>query len=1011
MKHFIFFLLLPFAVAGQDYFQQEVNYKIKVTLNDKAHTLSGFETFDYVNHSPNELHFIYIHLWPNAYKDNTSAMSLQQYRNGNKVMENNTTEDRGFIDSLDFKINGESATFLYNLSHRDIGKLVLNKPLKTGESITVSTPFKVKLPNGNISRLGHVGESYQITQWYPKPAVYDKDGWHEMPYLTQGEFYSEYGSFDVVITLPKNYVVGATGDLQTTSEIEFLSKKAEETKRELEEVTSTADNSFSNKFPPSSDTLKTLRFKQSNVHDFAWFADKRYKVLKGEVKLPNSQRTVTTWAMFTPKNSSLWKNAIEYLNDGTYWYSKWNGDYPYNQVTAVDGTISAGGGMEYPNVTVIGTASSATQLELVIVHEVGHNWFYGILGSNERVHPWMDEGINTANEIRYFQTKYPENEEFSANFGGIADKIHLGGISHHCGNHMTYGFSANNGKDQPIELHSNEYTSLNYGAIVYAKTGLVFTYLRDYLGDEVYDKGMKAYFEKWKFKHPQPKDIQEAMEKASGKELNWLFDDILNTTGKIDFKLRKVRTNDKGETKVEITNVGDIRSPVRVDAFSEGKKIESVWTESTPNFEVMDAVFYSQDIDEVRIDADENMPDVNRMNNSWKKSRMFNKIERINFEFMAGDNESDKNTVWWTPIIGANAYDNFMAGMVFHNISVPKNKLEFYLAPMYSFGNNCLTGMGDVHLNFAPARVVNKIEVGVKAQAFGEEKENKFLEGSSFTLPNSFDRTFYRVIKPYVNFEFWNKYRFPRLRQQIRAEFISVNNHTSYSNVYDWLGGGFLDYNLQYKKRKVSLKIEARLDVKGTEFLIPENSNFYLTVTNNIAYKVKKEKNIEVRLFVGQNIFERTSLLSPQSDPNYGFALGGQNGTQDYFYEQLMMGRNEIQGLWAQQRVENHGAFKTVSDFGLSSSFMASANVYAELPWGPIGIFGDYGVFHNGSKLITAANAGLGIRLLNGNVSAYFPLFQTNNIQESLNDKKYIHTVRFTFNLSNLSYQRILRGL
>jgi len=138
--------------------------------------------------------------------------------------------------------------------------------------------------------------------------------------------------------------------------------------------------------PPSDKAFKTIRYKQSNVHDFAWFADKRFEVLISEVELPNSKRKVKSYVMFTPKNGYLLKNASEYLNDAIYYYSKWNAEYPYRQVTAVDGTIAAGGGMEYPNVTVIGNSSSAEYLEIVIVHEVGHNWFYGQLGSNERMH-------------------------------------------------------------------------------------------------------------------------------------------------------------------------------------------------------------------------------------------------------------------------------------------------------------------------------------------------------------------------------------------------------------------------------------------------------------------------------------------------------------------------------------------------------------------------------------------------------------------------------------------------
>lgn len=993
---------------GQGYFQQEVNYTIKVSLDDQANVLHAHESFEYINNSPDELNFIYIHLWPNAYKDNSSAMSLQQFRNGNKIMENNSERDKGYIDSLDFKVNGESATFLYNLNHNDIGKLLLKTPLKPGEKITVSTPFRVKIPNGNISRLGHVGESFQVTQWYPKPAVYDKEGWHHMPYLTQGEFYSEFGSFDVSITLPENYVVGATGDLQTKSEIEFLNKKVKETQKKIEE------NKFDSKaykrsFPESSSKMKTIRYTQSRVHDFAWFADKRYEVLKGEVKLPHSKRKVTTWAMFTPQNGSLWQDAIEYINDGTYWYSKWNGDYPYNQVTAVDGTISAGGGMEYPNVTVIGSSGSATQLELVIVHEVGHNWFYGILGSNERVHPWMDEGMNTANEIRYFKNKYPDNTEFSENFGGIADALHLGGISHHCGNDMTYQFSSNNGKDQPIELHSNEYTPLNYGAIVYAKTGLVFTYLRDYLGDELYDACMSDYYEKWKFKHPQPADMKAVFESKTGKDLTWFFDDIINTTNQLDFKIKSVRKDKvSGSYTVSVANVGDVRAPVKVFAYKNEVKVDSVWLETNENFSIDKGVFKAQEIDKVVIDGDKNMPETNRMNNSWEKSRLLNRVEPINFEFLAGDNEPDKNTIWWTPVFGANAYDKFMLGALFHNVSIPKNRLEFYVAPMYSFGNNRLTGLGDVHLNITPARNIKKIEIGVKGQTFGEEYYNEFFGNTNY-YANSNANPYYWVIKPYVFAELGKFPERQNFSQTLEVQLMKSEGMDKEGNGYHGDKGGFLEYNFNLKRRNYRLDASYRIDYLQDEKGLRKNANSFFNFVNTFTYKVKKEKDIELRVFMGHNLLSEVVGTPPYS--NTGFALGGQNGTQDYFYEQLMFGRNELQGVFGQQRIENHGAFKTVSDFGFSNKFMASANLYAELPWGPIGVFADYGVFDNGNKLITAADAGLGLRLLNGDLAVYFPLLQTDNLSNSLSGLDYLNTVRFTINLSNYSYRKLLNRL
>ena len=559
--------LISNSVFAQDYFQQEVNYKIEVELDDKTHTLSANEEFEYVNNSPTALKLIYVHLWPNAYKDKNTALAKQQYESGDTELTFGSDEIKGNIDGIDFKVDGEKSIWYFEEHNQDIAIIELSEPLAPGKSIIVSTPFTVKLPSGSISRLGHIGQSYQITQWYPKPAVYDKDGWHHMPYLNQGEFYSEYGSFDVSITLPENYVVGATGDLQTESEIAFLNERASQTEKSIangEYYMQVPGAKEDKKFPPSSETLKTIRYTQSNVHDFAWFADKRYNVLKGEVELPHSKRIVTSWAMYTSAEAALWKDAIEYINDATYYYSLWNGDYPYNNVTAVDGTISAGGGMEYPNVTVIGRSGTAASLEVVIVHEVGHNWFYGQLGSNERVHGWMDEGMNTLNEVRYMQTKYPDNTAMSDMV--LGGRFHLDHLSHHDMSDISYRALSGLGEDQPIETHSARFTPANYGVVMYQKTGLVFFYLKDYLGEDLFDESMRAYYAKWEFKHPQPIDMQNSLEKASGKNLNWLFDDLIQTTNHIDYKLKHVKKTDNGYT-VKVKNVGQVDGPIEINGL------------------------------------------------------------------------------------------------------------------------------------------------------------------------------------------------------------------------------------------------------------------------------------------------------------------------------------------------------------------------------------------------------------------------------------------------------------
>ena len=258
----------------------------------------------------------------------------------------------------------------------------------------------------------------------------------------------------------------------------------------------------------------------------------------------------------------MWQKAPEYLHDATYYYSLWNGDYPYNQVTAVDGTISAGGGMEYPNVTVIGQMGSDSGLETVIVHEVGHNWFYGILGSNERDNAWMDEGINSFNETRYVLTKYGENKglEFLVDNPNLSQSLDIDGFKYKWIDELSYLFPARLGVDQPIQCHSDNYTSINYGAIVYKKTAAAFFMLQQHLGTERLDKAMQFYFDTWKFRHPTPADLKACLEESTGENLNWFFSDWIQTTKKNDLKL--VQASSKRGIKVR--NVGELGSPVEV---------------------------------------------------------------------------------------------------------------------------------------------------------------------------------------------------------------------------------------------------------------------------------------------------------------------------------------------------------------------------------------------------------------------------------------------------------------
>ena len=282
---------------------------------------------------------------------------------------------------------------------------------------------------------------------------------------------------------------------------------------------------------------------------------------KGVLSLDDSTRNVTLWSFYLPKNVATWKNSIEYLHDSGYWYSRYYGDYPYNHITAVDGDLSAGGGMEYPNITVIASMPSKQMLEMVIMHEVGHNWFYGILGSNERYHTWMDEGLNEYTCIRYWQDKYKDQNERFVIIPFIQEKLGIAkNLKFSWFEYFQYSILSQSRNPQPLSLKADEFDGGNYG-LNYNKTAVFTRFLQHYLGEEKMDEIMQDYYETWKFKHPYPENVRTVFEKHTNKDLSWYFDGALGTNDYVDFSIQKK------DGRYIISNEGELKVPVEVVFF------------------------------------------------------------------------------------------------------------------------------------------------------------------------------------------------------------------------------------------------------------------------------------------------------------------------------------------------------------------------------------------------------------------------------------------------------------
>lgn len=908
------------AQKPKPYFQQEVSYRIEVSLDDKAHTLTGTVEMEYLNNSPDALPVIWIHLWGNAYKNRETAFCKQKLRDGNRNFYFADDKNLGYFKNLDFSVDGRKTSWKYDPDNPDIALLTLEQPLQPGGRIKISTPFLLKIP-ASFSRLGHAGAAYQMTQWYPKPAVYDNRGWHAMPYLDIGEFYSEFGSFDVSITLPSNYVVGATGTLQTLSEVAFLEKKVEETAEYFKKFPGKQAKQIDS-IPRSSADLKTIRYTAERVHDFAWFADKCFLVGKDQATLA-SGKTVDCWAMFRRYEAPLWEKGAFYVRRSVEYYSERVGEYPWPHATAVHSALSAGAGMEYPMITVIGESDSPKDLDEVITHEVGHNWFYGILASNEREHPFMDEGMNSYYEYRYMEKYYGKNSPVSMPAAWMEPKPSQGSMIE-----LGQLILAREDIGTPPDRHSNNMTEAAYGLQVYTKTGTTLHWLELSEGTEKFDRAIQAYYRDWQFRHPYPEDLREVFAKA-GLDAAWWFQ-LMQTEKTVDVAITDIRKNADG-WQIDIAQKGSLAAPFPISAMKDGKPVETRWFR--PREQV---TFPAIDADEFVVDYEHVILDLNRKNNQRRSSGVFPGIEPVQVKLLNLIEEPTRSRVGALPWIGWNNYDKTMLGLMLYSAAAPSQRFQYILAPGYGIGSKSLTGLADVRYKFYPGGPFPKITVGVSAKTFHFNQNI----GLDYRLKMA------RIV--------------PQIRLELSDKSVSFRHFLNFRVL-------FLDReNAQFDGSGFAGKEHVKTTIYETSYVarekrspnpwqlkaVIENSSNYKSIFGETAPYVRgtfewrqefyyqRSRRITARFFAGA--FLENTRRNRTVEFN-ALALNPQ-GFNDYKFDQVFFARNALSGVFSRQVTQTDGGFKGAfgsafaSVVGNSNNYLLALNLKADLPqrlpWG-----------------------------------------------------------------------------
>ncbi len=494
-----------------------VNYRIEARLLPDEKAVAGQQILTWLNDSGRPVNDLQFHLYLNAFKNNKTTFIKESggVHRGFKLDKNNW----GYIDIERFAVGGGpdlTAAIEYiqpddgNEYDQTVMRVVLPEPVPPQEAITLEIDFYSKLPKV-FARSGFSENFFMVAQWFPKIGVLWEGEWNCHQYHNNTEFFADYGVYEVAITVAEEYVVGATG-------------------KRIDEAT-------------NSDGTVTYTHYQEDVHDFAWTACPDFVEFREPFRMENPHVETEMILLIHRMHLNQKDRYLSALKNGIEFYSQSYGAYPYPTITLVDPAPKATGaaGMEYPTLFTGGTMWWLPEgfhlTEMVTIHEFGHGYWYGMVGSNEFEEAWLDEGINTYSEIKAMAKYYGEDRSM----------VDLGGLKIGDLVYQRVPVMASSRLDPILKNSWEFYSGGSYATNTYAKAGLMLLTLENYLGEDVMADIMRTYFERWKFKHPTSEDFVAVAEEVSGRDLGWFFDQFLKSPDKLDYAIGRIRSEEVKE--------------------------------------------------------------------------------------------------------------------------------------------------------------------------------------------------------------------------------------------------------------------------------------------------------------------------------------------------------------------------------------------------------------------------------------------------------------------------------
>ncbi len=929
----VLFLILSLSVSAQ-YFQQNVVYDINASL-DSNHTIIATTDITYTNNSQETLDTFFVHLWANAFSDKLSAYSEQSIRTGQLDYYFANDDELGGYRNLTIAIGPKKMDLYSWKNNKDVVYFTLPKSLKPSDQITINTSYELNLPR-NFSRLGWKTYDDYLMYWHPTPAVYDQSGWHPMPYLSMGEFYTEVADYNISLETNSKHIL----------------------------------SSVPHSIPVSNNRYE---FEAKGIIDFAIVTSKNKKVYHHKIPREYGDIELHVMTKYPERDSSIYNyvaQALEYFENTI-------GAFPYESLSIMDKGPTSRSGMEYPGlVTVSGDDDELSNLRYYVVHEMLHQYFYSALAFNQRDYAWLDEGLTTYYQQRYYKEilgidHYSKTNEILLN-KGQQPFLHNLARGQACRHYHA-----------PISMDVNDIDSVNYGLNAYEIPARMYAHLSEYLGKSIFDQAMQRFYTDWSGKHPQPNDLRRVLEQTSEKDLSWFFDELVQKDWSYDYEIKK-----ESDGRFVVHHISGSSPPYQVTLKTIDGHEKSIWIDGHTEAYTIEDYNPEYKWTSAIIDEDGLSMDINRSNNYSGTKRP------IKFIPLGKIDDPRYRQLYFTPTLSYNTSDGGQIGLALYNSTFPTKKLKWALSPAYGFTSGKPVGEGWLSYDhYLKNPKLRKLQYKLNAKTYsyryseGLDKSLRYARISpQASLHFHHDTKDHKYSKVYIKPIFLNEEYFDFVDEQA---FVANRNRAIFR-----LGYEYYDFwELGPSDFKVFLEYQAYTNIIG------EQHNYSkINATYNKSFKYKPYQSIDFRLWASYFMTN-----TQRESANYGGDITSgssaliHQGFNDYAYDDYFFNRANQEVRLDNQISYGGGGFKTPLgsqyNLGQTNDLAFALNVKSDLPvqmprFFPLKLFLDVGYFTSKPTQAqplrgqTLYSGGAMLEFGEGVFSIYVPLFNSQAIND-----------------------------